>query len=342
MLVKGAQGRDGEDGIPGANGTDGKTSYLHIKYSDDGRTFTLNNGETPGNYLGQYVDFNQKDSTTFSDYKWVLIKGTPGTDGKDGLGINIKGSFDSTDDLPTSYNKAGDAYTVGLNIYVWNGEEWKNCGQFRGEKGDTGNDGANAYVHFAYCNDLTNYTDFTTSIEDGDDYKYIGVYTDNTQADSDDPTKYYWSPFRGKDGKNGEYVEFIYKRFDSPQTFINDNNNPAYWLANQVKDYFGPSGYEWSDNPQGVNNTLQYEYVATRTYDGNSFGKFTTPVIWSKWGEKGQDGDGYEYIYKRFTTTQTWNPDDNNPANWQVSQNDEFYGPTGYEWSDDPQGVNST
>ena len=32
----------GQDGVPGEKGADGKTSYLHIKYSDDGETFTAN------------------------------------------------------------------------------------------------------------------------------------------------------------------------------------------------------------------------------------------------------------------------------------------------------------
>lgn len=48
---KGLQGEQGTQGIPGTNGTDGKTSYLHIKYSNDGgKTFTSNSGETVGDY----------------------------------------------------------------------------------------------------------------------------------------------------------------------------------------------------------------------------------------------------------------------------------------------------
>src|SRR5699024_828586 len=58
------QGLQGENGIPGTNGENGQTSYLHIKYSDDGGiTFTANNGETPGKYIGEYVDFIQADSS---------------------------------------------------------------------------------------------------------------------------------------------------------------------------------------------------------------------------------------------------------------------------------------
>ena len=81
---------EGNDGIPGTNGANGQTSYLHIKYSDDGKTFTANNGETPGVYMGVYVDFIQSDSNVFADYTWSKIKGEDGQDGqngKDGKGV---------------------------------------------------------------------------------------------------------------------------------------------------------------------------------------------------------------------------------------------------------------
>lgn len=76
---QGLQGETGEQGIPGTNGSDGKTSYLHIKYSNDGgSTFTSNNGETAGDYIGQYVDYTQADSTSVSAYTWSKIKGDTG------------------------------------------------------------------------------------------------------------------------------------------------------------------------------------------------------------------------------------------------------------------------
>ena len=76
----------GDDGIPGTNGENGETSYLHIKYSNDGgTTFTSNNGEDVGLYIGQYVDFVQQDSSTPSKYKWALIKGADGQNGQDGV-----------------------------------------------------------------------------------------------------------------------------------------------------------------------------------------------------------------------------------------------------------------
>ena len=78
---QGLQGEKGERGIPGV-GTDGKTSYLHIKYSNDGgQTFTSYNGETVGTYIGTYTDFNTSDSHDVGSYTWAKIKGDQGSEG---------------------------------------------------------------------------------------------------------------------------------------------------------------------------------------------------------------------------------------------------------------------
>lgn len=66
----GANGKDGTNGVNGKDGTDGKNSYLHIKYSNDGATFTSNNGNDVGRYIGSYTDYNETASTNFDDYSW--------------------------------------------------------------------------------------------------------------------------------------------------------------------------------------------------------------------------------------------------------------------------------
>ena len=91
-LIKGA------DGIPGETGADGQTSYLHIKYSNNGTTFTSNNGEDVGDWIGTYVDFTEADSTSFSRYTWNKIKGA------DGESVNV---FTST---PTTPYYVGDIW----------------------------------------------------------------------------------------------------------------------------------------------------------------------------------------------------------------------------------------
>lgn len=73
-------------------GADGKTYYLHIKYSNDGgATFTGNNGEDSGEYMGVLTDLNPQSSNNPADYQWSKIKGEtggkgdPGAPGSDGL-----------------------------------------------------------------------------------------------------------------------------------------------------------------------------------------------------------------------------------------------------------------
>ncbi len=73
---------DGTNGTPGASGTDGRTSYFHAKYSNDGgKTFTANNGEATGDWIGTYTDFVEADSMNVGTYTWVKIKGDQGVQG---------------------------------------------------------------------------------------------------------------------------------------------------------------------------------------------------------------------------------------------------------------------
>lgn len=85
--------KDGTNGTPGAAGKDGKTSYFHVKYSNDGgKTFTANSGEDTGIYMGSYTDYTEADSTDVKKYNWVKVKGDKGDTGqkgKDGTSIKI-------------------------------------------------------------------------------------------------------------------------------------------------------------------------------------------------------------------------------------------------------------
>lgn len=68
--------KDGTNGTPGVAGKDGKTSYFHVKYSNDGgKTFTGNSGEDTGIYMGSYTDYTEADSTDVKKYNWVKVSG---------------------------------------------------------------------------------------------------------------------------------------------------------------------------------------------------------------------------------------------------------------------------
>ena len=71
------KGEDGDQGIPGQDGEDGTTYYLHIAYanSQDGTEDFSTSVSQGKSYIGQYVDENEQDSQTPSDYNWSLIKG---------------------------------------------------------------------------------------------------------------------------------------------------------------------------------------------------------------------------------------------------------------------------
>ena len=84
--------KDGTNGTPGAAGKDGKTSYFHVKYSNDGgKTFTGNSGEDTGIYMGSYTDYTEADSTDVKKYNWVKVKGDKGDTGQKGQdGTSVK------------------------------------------------------------------------------------------------------------------------------------------------------------------------------------------------------------------------------------------------------------
>lgn len=83
------KGADGADGVPGKPGTDGRTPYFHVAYSnsaDGSKDFSVSDS-TNKQYIGQYTDFTQADSTDYRKYAWTKIKGEDGHDGVDGVGI---------------------------------------------------------------------------------------------------------------------------------------------------------------------------------------------------------------------------------------------------------------
>ena len=78
------KGKDGADGTPGKPGADGKTPYFHVAYanSEDGNTGFSVDDSANKLYIGQYTDYEVKDSTDPAKYSWTKIKGNDGTPGR--------------------------------------------------------------------------------------------------------------------------------------------------------------------------------------------------------------------------------------------------------------------
>jgi len=124
--LQGLQGEKGTQGLPGKDGSNGKTTYLHIKHSNDGgKTFTANSGETPGDYVGTCTDFNQTDPTTVGSYIWAKIKGEAGAKGDKGdTGKGVKSTSvayqvsTSGTTVPTG-TWSGSVPSASAGQYLW-------------------------------------------------------------------------------------------------------------------------------------------------------------------------------------------------------------------------------
>ena len=163
------------------------------------------------------------------------------------------------------------------------------------------------------------------------------------KADTGDLIGSWSAPVRitGQDGSNGTdgtSIEFIYKttETDLEPPYLNTEDSP------NTNNYI-PEG--WTDSPSGISVTVQCEWVATRRKnEEGTWTSWTDPVIWSKWGVNGMDGDGVEYIYYRNNGASVDNP---TPANINTDEyqergayKDVEYIPSG--WFDNPQGVSQS
>lgn len=91
----------------GGKGSDGKTTYVHIKYSNDGgKTFTDPNGDTVGEWIGVCTDFYKDAPTSVSAYTWSKIKGDNGKNGVNAPRVLYFNS-DTRPATPTSKNPSG-------------------------------------------------------------------------------------------------------------------------------------------------------------------------------------------------------------------------------------------
>lgn len=109
-----------------------------------------------------------------------------------------------------------------------------------------------------------------------------------------------WSKW-GINGTDGDGVEYIFFRNNGasvPNPTPEDTSSDRY---QEKGDYEGieyvPAG--WSDNPQGVNSDLKYEWVSQRKYRDNVWGRFSDPAVWAKYGDDGYSGLSLRTMYAK-------------------------------------------
>ncbi|ORO50376.1 hypothetical protein B7724_00380 [Streptococcus oralis subsp. tigurinus] len=127
----------------------------------------------------------------------------------------------------------------------------------RGLPGERGSDGRTQYTHIAYADNATG-GGFSFS---GQGKAFIGVYQDFTETNSNNPTKYLWTEWRGRDGADGlpgkagadgrtPYVHFAYSENADGSGLTTTDNGQRYF--GHYSDYEKPDSsdktkYKWAD-----------------------------------------------------------------------------------------------
>ena len=352
----------GADGISGNNGD--WVSFV-FKESDTKPTTPTSTAPIPDGWsdtpsaIGKWwMSKATINGVTGKAGTWSEPVQTTAEDGVDGAYTDFKYAKNtSSTSFPaitvTERNPSGwsdEPPTLATGDYLWMSQaeinadgtlktNWSTPVRISGEKGNSGNNGSVFYFIYTLASTTPSTPTFTTpSALVGQTawtikpptptdtlYLYMSqaIYNPNTGRFGS-----WTAPIRisGKDGAkgaDGTDIEFIYLR--------NTGSTPSKPTSVNTDDYV-PTG--WTDNPQGITETYKYEWVCVRTKPSgtDTWSAFSTPVIWAKWGDKGTDGDGTEYVFKR-TEVETA------PDAILVSSTADGYVPTG--WTDEPSGVSA-
>lgn len=176
--------------------------------------------------------------------------------------------------------------------------EWSTPVRITGENGKDGQDGKSIEFIYKVSNRVPNssdkpssvnedgsvpdgWTDHPTGVSESNQYEWMCVRTktDDLWSDWNGPTV--WSKW-GANGKDGDGVEYIYKRTTT-------NLSPDRPTEVSQEDDFVPEG--WTDDPTGVNENNMYEWVCVRKYKEGIWSEFSNPALWAKWGDKGDQGN---------------------------------------------------
>ncbi|MCS8616143.1 hypothetical protein EFE01_00005, partial [Latilactobacillus curvatus] len=194
-----------------------------------------------------------------------------------------------------------------------------------GVPGPKGEDGKTSYTHFAYANNVSGTKDFST--DNPTARSYMGVYSDFTKADSNNPSDYVWSYTKGETGPEGmqgipgkpgtdgktSYTHVAYADNNEGGGFSQLPANKAYmgWYTDfTANDSTDTTKYAWSlikgsdgldgaqgiPGPKGADGKTPYTHIA---YADTATG-----------GGLSQLPDGKKYIgmYVDFTENDSGDP----------------------------------
>lgn len=360
---------------------DGK--FLHMKYASDVTfnqdgsvntvTFTGNNGEDAGEWLGTLFDYTVTDSTTGADYTWTKIEGNgisniqeqyamstsytiaPTTGWRNTPLENEVGKFYWTRNV-ISFTDGSTTTTNAICVSGADGDGVHNA-YYCTDSLSTPNTPSFSDIHANSSIASQNYDKWVedpVAIDSTHRYIYISTstsysYVSGVKVWNSFSEPVLWSRYaldgsdgtNGTNGTNGIGYEYAYYTSDSSTAPTKPSGNVTATSGTK----------KWTTVPIPMTSTYKYMYISYRTVQGSTKSTWSNSALWSQFGEKGdtgasgKDGLGMEHIFYLTNTEITdWDSvtGDTNPTNWTTQPTTDDYVKSGSGWSDDATGVDST
>ena len=320
ILAEGQKGDKGDKGDDGADGIDGLSPNTAYKSTVFKRSNTAPTTPTGGSYANP-VPTGWSDGVPSGEEKlWASTRifSSDGLDPQQASWTTPRQMTDTADfdvefssvdnpSAPSGHPNTNRQWTnTASEATIWMATAVKNNGvwgawQISRIKGEKGEDGTSIKIKGT----VSSVSDLPTPPADPSDCYIVGQNLYVWDGDS-------WvnaGQFKGDKGDSGA------DGLDGVNAYVH------------IKYAKSLTEGDWSDNNGETPDKYIGIYCDSLPTDSMTWSKYS----WSKW--KGDDGFGYEYIYKRTTTSSA----PSTPTG--TSQNDDYV-PSG--WTDDPSGVNGT
>lgn len=329
------------------SGGTAETGTGELKYSLDGGAEVSigNNAGVPVSSFQKSIKFIFYVDGTVVDVETIPLvvdgkdgaqgpQGVPGPAGADGKTLYTWIKYaDDAQGGGISNNPTGKAY-IGFAYNKETATESNNPSDYtwsdiKGEDGIPGAAGADGKTYYTWVAYSDNADGTGMYQQPKDTTKYIGIAVNNeTATESNNPSDYTWSKFKGEDGQSVSSLGRWYTGLIVPKLGIvtmggstfcakKETANPPLWTTTtndgrritQTQDGGRTYGYILS----GESNTEEYDLLVQS-------------------GKDGSDGTDYERVFIHTT-------EENRPSTPATSQTDDYI-PSG--WHDDPIGVSES